>query len=147
MLCQQGIIMTTFADREHAIEAHYMTRELAAFRERSRRNRRLGFRLAALFNLHGKEAWRFGVQLSGQCINDPSEESTYRRMVHELARQGLRLSDGHLRRIAVAGGAAGPGVPAATNPEQPWIEFVTTELLALFTDKPAVSAPIPQRAH
>jgi len=139
--------MITFADREHAIEAHYMAREFAAFWERSRRYRRLGFRLAALLNLHGKEARCFAVQLSQQCINDPSDESIYGRMAHELARQGLTLSRDDLRRIVASRGETDQGAPAAANPKRSWIAFVTTEILALFTDKPALSVAIPQRVH
>jgi hypothetical protein len=137
--------MTTFIDREHAIEAHYMARELAAFRERSRRYRRLGFRLAALLNLHGNEARRFAVQLSEPCIKDPSDENIYGRMAHELAGQGLTLSDDELRRIAASRGQAEPDTPAAPNLKRSWVAFVTTEILALFTDKPPMSAAIPER--
>jgi hypothetical protein len=125
--------MTTFADREHAIEAHYAARELAAFRERARRYRRLGFRLAALLNLHGKEARRFAVRLSEQCIGEPSDEGAYRRMAKELAGRGLGLSGTDVRGIALSGRKAVPVATIAAAPRRSWIEFVTTELLALFT--------------
>jgi hypothetical protein len=139
--------MTTFADREHAIEAHYAARELAAFRERSRRHRRLGYRLAALLNLHGKEARQFAVRLSQQCIGEPSDEKTYRRMASELRRLGLEVSDGDVRRTAIGGGKTDPDSPTPPQSKLSWIGFVTTELLALFTVTPGPAGAAPQYSH
>jgi hypothetical protein len=139
--------MTTFADREHAIEAHYAARELAAFRERSRRHRRLGYRLAALLNLHGKEARQFAVRLSQQCIGEPSDEKTYRRMASALGQFRLRLSDGDHRRTAIGGGKTVPDATATPQSKRSWIVFVTTELMALFTVIPGPAGAIPRHSH
>ncbi len=140
--------MTAFSDREHAIEAHFAARELATFRERARRYRRLGFRLAALLDLRGEAARRFAVQLSQQCIAEPSDENTYRRMANELGRLGFALSDDDVRHIALTGGGKiGPDAPVTPPPRRSWVEFVTTELLVLFTDKPTPALANAQQSH
>jgi hypothetical protein len=126
--------MTTFADREHAIEAYYAAGELAAFRERSRRYRYLAIRLAGLSNLRGHDARQFTLWLGQQCIDAPSDDAAYRRMAAELGRLGVRLSKEDIGRIA-AGGEAGWEDTAPMH-ECSWFEFVTSELLALFEVTP-----------
>jgi hypothetical protein len=127
--------MTTFADREHALEAYYAAGELAAFRERSRRYRHLGIRLAGMSKLHGKEARQFILWLGQQCIEEPSDEAAYRRMAAELEHLGVKLSHEDIRQIA-AGGKARWESHRTPAHEPSWIEFVTSELLALFALTP-----------
>jgi hypothetical protein len=128
-----GIVMTTFADREHSIEAHYALLGLAAFRERAHRYRRLGIRLAGLLNLRGADARLFARKLSEHCAEEPSDESFYHSMAEELARRGLVVSDADVRRMAVSGREIGGRALAVPPVSRSWAAFVTTELMALFS--------------
>ncbi|MDB5392839.1 MAG: hypothetical protein JWM91_345 [Rhodospirillales bacterium] len=138
--------MTTFADREHAIEAHYALLELVAFRERARRHKRLGIRLAARLNLHGADGRLFAVSLSERCADEPSDESLYRRMADELGLRGLTVSDADIRHLALSGGSPGRSAFVAP-PVRPWVEFVTAELLSLFGDARQQPPSLPDQPH
>jgi hypothetical protein len=124
--------MTIFADREQSIEAHYAQLGLAAFRERAHRYRRLGIRLAGLLKLRGADARLFARKLSEHCAEEPSDESFYHSMAEELARRGLVVSDGDVRRMALSGREIGGPAPTAAPVKRSWAAFVTTELMSLF---------------
>jgi hypothetical protein len=141
--------MTTFADREHAMESHYALLQLAAFRERARRHKRLGLSLATRLHLHGAEARMFVVWLSGLGVEVPSDENLYRHMADELGRRGLAVTDAELRHLALTvGGTNRNAVIAAAPVGRSWPAFVTTELLSLFGDgRPEGSPPPLPRAE
>jgi hypothetical protein len=82
-----------------------------------------------------------------QCIGEPSDEKTYRRMASELRRLGLEVSDGDVRRTAIGGGKTDPDSPTPPQSKLSWIGFVTTELLALFTVTPGPAGAAPQYSH
>ncbi len=134
--------MTTFADREQAIEAHYAALELAAFRARTHSYTRLGFRLAKLLHLHGAEARLFAFELSRRCADEPSDETIYRRMAEELALRGLDLSDAQLRNMALAVKVRGSNSEIAEAQES-WPAYVTEQLFALFSPDRSRSGSVP----
>ena len=138
--------MTIFADREHAIEAHYAARELAAFMERSNRFLALGSQIAEALNLHDAAARLFAARLSELCVIEPSDDEVYRLIAKQVAGRGLMLSDAEVRQIALSGNQ---GRPNAVNilPAISWIEFVTNELLALFGAGRAIASTMVKPPH
>jgi hypothetical protein len=138
--------MTTFADREQAIEAHYAAQELVAFRERMHRYTRLGVRLAKALHLHGADARLFALELSRRCAEEPSDEAIYRRMADELTLRGLDLSHTQLRGMALAGKVGGGNAEIAAAAQESWPAYVTDQLFSLFSPDRARSGSIPDRA-
>lgn len=143
-LANWGRIVTTFADREHAIEAHYAQLELAAFRERAHRHKRLGFHFAVRLNLHGAEGRLFARKLSERCVEEPSDENLYHLLADELGRRGLAMSEAGVRHMALSSGAD-RSATITPLPGQSWIEFVTTELLSLFGDGGHQTLSLPEQ--
>ncbi len=135
--------MTTFAEREHAIEAHFASLELAAFRERSRRCQTLGVKLAETLNLRDADAHEFALSVRERCIREGSDETIYRVLADMLTARGVPLSAKDIGRLAHAhaGGWQDARFPVADEPIRTWLEFVTSELLSLFgwNRRPAVS--------
>jgi hypothetical protein len=127
--------MMTFADRERAIEAYYAARELAEFLKRSHRWLELGFHSAEALNLHGAEARLFARQLCERCIAESSDDGIYRRLAKILAAKRLPIPDANIRPVAASREQA-----HAASPATPWVEFVTNELLALFSTDRAPTA-------
>jgi hypothetical protein len=124
--------MTTFADREHAIEAHFASLELAAFRERSRRCQTLGLKLAGALNLRGADAHEFALAVGERCIRERSEAAIYRILADVLTARGVPLSAADIDRLARPTGRQDADGPVIDEPTRTWIEFVTSELLSLF---------------
>jgi len=133
--------MTTFAEREHAIEAHFATLELAAFRERSRRCQTLGLKLAGALHLRGADAHEFAIGVGDRCIREASDEAIYRIMADVLTARGVQLSAADIDQLARPISRRDTGGPVIDEPIRTWIEFVTSELLSLFgwNRRPAVS--------
>jgi len=133
--------MTTFAEREHAIEAHFATLELAAFRERSRRCQTLGLKLAGALHLRGADAHEFAIGVGDRCIREASDEAIYRTMADVLTARGIALSAADIHQLARPGNRLDAGGPIIDEPIRTWIEFVASELLSLFgwNKRPALS--------
>ena len=137
--------MTTLAARELAIEAQYAAQELTAFRERVRRQTRLGFRLAKLLHMHGADARLFALELSRRCTDEPSDEAIYRRMADELAVRGLNLSNIEIRSMAQAGKASEEHKDVAQAATESWPAYVTEQIFALFNADRSGSQSAPDR--
>jgi hypothetical protein len=124
--------MTSFTDREHAIEAHHALLELGAFEDRSHRFKELGFRLAARLGMHGSDAERFMAGLAELSIVEPADDELRRYLAAELARQGLSVSPAEIRRLVLPDGPSEQSALPASPPGRSWVEFVMTQLLLLF---------------
>lgn len=124
--------MTTFADREHAIEAHFASLELAAFRERSRRCQTLGLKLAGALNLRGADAHEFALNVGERCIREASDETIYRVLADVLTARGVPLSAADIYQLARPTGRQDAARVVVDEPIRPWVEFVASELLSLF---------------
>jgi hypothetical protein len=137
--------MTTFADREHAIEAHFASLELAAFRERSHRYRTLGLKLACALNLRGADAHEFAVDVGGRCIREASDDAIYRVLADALTARGVPLSAADIYQLARPGSRPDADGLVIDEPIRTWIEFVASELLSLFgwNKRPALSLAPP----
>ncbi|HVN30084.1 MAG TPA: ATPase inhibitor subunit zeta, partial [Candidatus Binataceae bacterium] len=84
--------MTTFVDREQAIEAHYALLELAVFRDRLHRYKELGYSLAAGLDLHRIDAERLAIEVAQGCVSDPIDGNVCSRLATEMCHLGLDLS-------------------------------------------------------
>jgi len=126
--------MTTFADREHAIEAHYALLELTAFRDRLHRYKDLGLRLAVRLGLRGIEAERLALELALRFAAEPIDERLCSSLAAELPWPDFTSSDiGH---VATADDML-EHVDSALTPPRSWVEFVIAQLLMLFGMSPA----------
>ncbi len=110
--------MTTFSDREKALEAHFASHQLALFGEQFARNRLLGLRLAVLAGLNDREADRFALAFADRCIRAPAEAKAYEQLADALTRQAPQPDAAikYIDRVA----------------SESWVAFVTTELMSLF---------------
>jgi hypothetical protein len=124
--------MTTFADREHAIEAHFASLELAAFRERSHRHRILGLKLACALNLRGADAHEFAVAVGERCVREASDETIYRILADALTARGVPLSAADICQLARPADRQDAARVGIDEPIRTWVEFVAAELLSLF---------------
>lgn len=131
--------MTTFADREHAIEAHHAILELARFQDRLHRYKALGLTVARRLGLRGQTAEFYAARLAERCVLEPNDQRLCMRLAIELAVQGVDLSPWDIGRIVAAG--AEPAHPALTSdePGRSWVAFVMGQLLMLFGMSPSGS--------
>ena len=129
--------MTTFSDREQAIEAYYASLELTAFRERLRRSEALGLKLASIAGMTDSEAGRFAARFTEYCAAQPAQADIYGWLADALAEHGVAVSADEVRRLALA--AKRPDL-ALSRPES-WLGFVVAELMSLFRGDTAPEAP------
>src|SRR5436305_8233116 len=72
-----GESMTTFNDRELAIEAHYAAELLAAFREQFASAKQFGFRLAEHLKVDEAEAELFAIKFAERSVVERADVSEY----------------------------------------------------------------------
>jgi hypothetical protein len=127
--------MTTFTDREQALEAHYAALQLAVFREHFEAAKIVGRHIAARSGLTEPEAGRFAVEFAEKYVIDRADMSAYDEIIAEI----LTEETGAVRRIA----AGGPDMNAPTPyADRPWVEFVMGQMLLLFgADRAEAGAP------
>jgi hypothetical protein len=135
--------MTTFVDREHALEAHFASLELSAFRERSRRCQRLGLKLAGILDLRGPDARLLALEVGERCVLQPSDEDIYKSIAEVLSERGVPLTATEVHQLASAKTVKTKVDPAIDLPRRSWVEFVTSELLSLFGLNRLTAFPLP----
>jgi hypothetical protein len=124
--------MTTFADREHAIEAHYALIELAEFRDRLRRYTEAGLILAERQGLRDADATAFASALAQLCVSEPARGADLERLMVEIARQPVTALASAPRSTATDG-----TISMTDYAHQSWGEFVFSQLFLLFEVPPA----------
>jgi hypothetical protein len=128
--------LTTFADRENAIEAHYAILELGRFHDRLHRYKGLGLMAAGHLGLHGPDAEAYAVKLAERCIAEPDDRRLSMRLAIELAAQGLYLSPNDIGRIVIAGAEPEHASLPSEEPRRSWVGFVMAQLMMLFGMSP-----------
>ncbi len=125
--------MTTFSDREHALEAHYAAQLLAAFREQFAAAKRFGFRLADHLGVDAAGAELFAIKFAERSVVERADVSEYADAIAALIQQ-----DAEAAARAAHYAEADPATPYANRP---WVEFVAGQMLLLFGSRePAASA-------
>ena len=90
--------MTTFDDRERAFESLFVHDQDLAFRAQARRNRELGLWAAYQLGLGGDEAEGYAVKLLVAGLERGGDDAVAARLVEDLNRHGLGVSEHQIRR-------------------------------------------------
>jgi hypothetical protein len=132
--------MTTFNDREQAIEAHYAALELTVFREHFDAARTVGQHIASRLGLTDTNAGRFAVKFAERYVVERADLSAYDGMIADI----LALQTGDTEMPA----GTGPDMNSPTPySDRPWVEFVMGQMLLLFgADGTGPAAPA-ERPH
>lgn len=125
--------MTTFHDREHAIEAHYALLELAMFNDQSHRRKELGVKLAKRLGMTPAEAESFAKNLAALYVLKTNDDRMYTHLSAQLAERGIHLSPHHIAHMEPGDTVATLTEQAASESRQSFGEFVMAQLLLLFT--------------
>jgi hypothetical protein len=119
--------MTTFNDRELAIEAHYAALELTAFREHSAAAKQFGLRVAAYLRITGDAAAHFATAFAEKSVVERADMSAFGEAIEAILRQDLEAA----RQVpAVVAQDTNPLLPFV---DRPWVEFVAGQMLLLFS--------------
>jgi hypothetical protein len=132
--------MTTFSDRELAIEAHYAALELTVFREHFDAARTVGQHIASRLGMTDTKAGRFAVEFAERYVVERADMSAYDGMIAEI----LALKTGEPERRAGAGPDMNSPTPYA---DRPWVEFVMGQMLLLFGADGTGPAATAERPH
>ena len=132
--------MTTFNDREQAIEAHYAAVELTVFREHFNAARTVGRHIAIRLGITDAKAERFAVEFAERYVVERADMSAYDSMIAEI----LALEPGETETRAGAGPDTNAPTPSA---ERPWVEFVMGQMLLLFGAGDTGPAATTERPH
>jgi hypothetical protein len=133
--------MTTFHDREQAIEAHYAALELAAFREHSAAAKQFGLRVAAYLRITGDAAVHFAIAFAEKSVVERADMSAFGEAIEAILREDLEAA------------RQGPAVVAPnTNPlppfvDRPWVEFVAGQMFLLFSPNRTESGTARETPH
>ena len=119
-----GENMTTFTDRELALEAHYAAQLLAAFREQFAAAKQFGFRLAAYLKVDEADAELFAIKFAERSVVERADVSEYADAIAALMQQDAEAAE----RLAHRTVKESP-TPYANRP---WVEFVAGQMLLLF---------------
>lgn len=131
--------MTTFTDRELALEAHYAAQLLAMFREQFAAAKQFGFRIAAHLGVDEAEAELFAIKFAERSVVERGDVSEYAdaiaALMQEDAEAAERLAHAHDHESAM---------PYANRP---WVEFVAGQMLLLFGSAKVEPVPTPVGTH
>jgi len=111
--------MTTFNDREQALEAHYAALQLAVFREHFAAAKTVGRHIAARSGMTEPEAGHFAVEFAEKYVIERADMSAYDEIIAEILTQE---PDAGSSKVS-------PFTPYA---DRPWVEFVMGQMLLLF---------------
>jgi hypothetical protein len=119
--------MTTFNDRELAIEAHYAALKLAVFTEHVAAAKLFGLRVAAYLGITGDAAVHFATGFAEKSVVERADMSAYGEAIEAILQQDLEA----VRQVtAIAVPAANPLLPFV---DRPWVEFVAGQMFLLFS--------------
>jgi len=129
-----GENMTSFTDREHALEAHYAAQLLTAFREQFAAAKQFGFRIAAYVGVAEADSELFAIKFAERSVVERTDVSEYAEAIAALMQQDAEAAE-HLSRHAEKDSPT----PYANRP---WVEFVAGQMLLLFgSQEPVTKVP------
>jgi hypothetical protein len=132
--------MTTFNDREQAIEAHYAALELTVFTEHVAAAKLFGLRVAAYLGITDADAADFATGFAEKSIVERADMSAYGEAIEAVLQQDLEAA----RQVPAV------VVPDA-NPlpfvDRPWVEFVAGQMFLLFSPNRAEPNTAVQPSH
>ena len=116
--------MTTFSDREQALEAHYAALQLTIFREHFEAAKAVGQHIASRFEIIDAE--RFAVEFAEKYVIERADMSAYDDVIAEILKQETDSTG----RSSRGGRELNSPIPYANRP---WVEFVMGQMLLLFS--------------
>jgi hypothetical protein len=117
--------MTSFTDREQALEAHYAALQLAIFREHFEAAKTVGRHIATRSGMTEPDTERFAVDFAEKYVVERADMSAYDDIIAEIL---MQETDRTGRRAP-----GGPDMNASTPyADRPWVEFVMGQMLLLF---------------
>jgi hypothetical protein len=116
--------MTTFTDRELALEAHYAAQLLAAFREQFAAAKRFGFRLAGYLEVDEADAELFAIKFAERSVVERADVGEYADAIAALMQQDAEAAERQARHAKEES--------ATPYANRPWVEFVAGQMLLLF---------------
>jgi hypothetical protein len=125
--------MTSFADREHALEAHYATQQLTAFRAQFAAAKQFGFRIATYVGVAEADAELFAIKFAERSVVERTDVSEYAEAIAALMQQDAEATEALSRHAE-----KDSPTPYANRP---WVEFVAGQMLLLFGSKEPVKTP------
>ena len=129
--------MTTFNDREQALEAHYAAQLLAMFREQFAAAKQFGFRIADHLNVDEAEAELFAIKFAERSVVERADMSEYADAIAALMQKDADA----------AARAAHPENAATPYANRPWVEFVAGQMLLLFGSAKVEPPAAPAGTH
>jgi hypothetical protein len=119
--------VTTFADREHSIEAHQALLELSEFQDRYRTARAFGLVIATRVGLGQADREGFAAAVAESSVSDPAYRLVCERWAAALDQDTVvKTTNSH-----ATDARHGAGAPDASTNES-WPEFVIAQLFQLF---------------
>jgi pterin-4a-carbinolamine dehydratase len=130
--------MTTFTDREHALEAHYAAQLLAMFREQFAAAKQFGFRIAAHLGVDEAETELFAIKFAERSVVERADMSEYADAIAALMQMDAEAAERAAHHPDTE--------PATPYANRPWVEFVAGQMLLLFGSAKA-EAPVTVGTH
>lgn len=90
--------MTTFDDRERAIEAQFARHEDLAFRVTARRNKLVAHWAAGLMELSADDADAYAKSVVQADFEEAGDEDVVRKLLSDLTAAGVAIDDAGVRR-------------------------------------------------
>jgi hypothetical protein len=122
--------MTTFTDREQALEAQYAASLLAVFRENLAAAKTVGRHIASRLGMTEPDTERFAVEFAEKYVIERADMSAYDDIIAEI-----------LTQEPDAGGSK--VIPFTPYADRPWVEFVMGQMLLLFGADKAGAKGVP----
>ena len=89
--------MTTFDDREHAFEAHFVLEEALEFKAQVRRDRMLGLWAGEKLGLEGDALARYADSVVRADLREPGDNDVYQKVLADFADKPVPLQPQDLR--------------------------------------------------
>jgi hypothetical protein len=132
--------MTTFNDREQAIEAHYAALELAVFTEHVAAAKLFGLRVAAYLGITDAAATDFATGFAEKSIVERADMSAYGEAIEAVLQQDLEAA----RQVPAV---AVPDANPLSFADRPWVEFVAGQMFLLFSPNRTEPGTAAQPSH
>jgi hypothetical protein len=133
--------MTTFNDRELALEAHYAAQLLEMFREQFEAAKQFGYRMAVYLRIDGADAELFAIKFAERSVVERADMSEYADVIAAIMQQDAEAAEHREHRSRH---------PHRDSPtpyaNRPWVEFVTGQMLLLF-GSPRVEPDVRTESH
>lgn len=89
--------MTTFDDREHAFEAHFVLEEALEFKAHVRRDRMLAAWAGEKLGLTGEALQSYAASVVRADLREPGDEDVFQKVLADFADKDVRIMPQELR--------------------------------------------------